>query len=223
MAIKNRGREGVRRRDVLALAEGLIGAVSLGACFSATSSHAAPITFTEAQCGDKSLTGRKILVAYASKYGSTGGVADAIGQTLCGKGATVDVRLMKNVHNLDAYQGVVLGAPVYMGKWLPEATDFVKQNAEALGRVPLACFVVCMLLHEPTPDNMAKALAYLDPVLKAVPPLKPVGVGAFAGALDYGKLSWATKKIMQSKAQPEGDFRDWKAIHAWAEASPFAR
>jgi len=213
MAIKNRGREGVRRRDVLALAEGLIGAVSLGACFSATPSHAAPITFTEAQCGDKSLANRKILVAYASKYGSTGGVA----------GATVDVRLMKNVRNLDAYQGVVLGAPVYMGKWLPEATDFVKQNAEALGRVPLACFVVCMLLHEPTPDNMAKALAYLDPVLKAAPPLKPVGVGAFAGALDYGKLSWATKKIMQSKAQPEGDFRDWKAIHAWAEASPLVR
>jgi menaquinone-dependent protoporphyrinogen oxidase len=50
-----------------------------------------------------------------------------------------------------------------------------------------------------------------------------VGVGAFAGALDYGNLSWATKKIMQSKAQPEGDFRDWKAIHAWAEASPLAK
>lgn len=223
MAIKNRGREGVRRRDVLALAEGLIGAVSLGACFSVTPSHAAPIAFTEAQCGDKSLADRKILVAYASKYGSTGGVADAIGQTLCGKGATVDVRLMKNVRNLDAYQGVVLGAPVYMGKWLPEATDFVKQNAEALGRVPLACFVVCMLLREPTPDNMAKALAYLDPVLKAAPPLKPVGVGAFAGALDYGKLSWAMKKVMQSMGQPEGDFRDWKAIHAWAETSTLVR
>lgn len=223
MAIKNRGREGVRRRDVLALAEGLIGAVSLGACFSVTPSHAAPIAFTEAQCGDKSLAGRKILVAYASKYGSTGGVADAIGQTLCGKGATVDVQLMKNVRNLDAYQGVVLGAPVYMGKWLPEAADFVKQNAEALGRVPLACFVVCMLLREPTPDNMAKALAYLDPVLKAAPPLTPVGVGAFAGALDYGKLSWAMKKVMQSMGQPEGDFRDWKAIHAWAEASTLVR
>ncbi len=40
--------------------------------------------------------GQKILVAYASKYGSTGGVADAIGKGLCSKGAAVDVLLMKN-------------------------------------------------------------------------------------------------------------------------------
>ena len=223
MAIKNRGREGVRRRDVLALTQGLIGAVSLGTCFSATPSHATPITFTEAQCGDQSLAGRKILVAYASKYGSTGGVADAIGQTLCGKGATVDVRLMKNVTDLSAYRGVVVGSPVYMGKWLPEAVDFMKGHAEELRRIPLACFVVCMALHEPTPENMAKALAYLDPVLKAMPDIKPVGLGAFAGALDYSQLSWATKQIMKSRGSPEGDFRDWKAIRAWAEASTLVR
>jgi len=30
------------------------------------------------------------------------------------------------------------------------------------------------------------------------------------------------KKVMQSMGQPEGDFRDWKAIQAWAEASPLA-
>lgn len=223
MTTKNTELTSINRRSFLGMTEALLAAVSLGTCFTATGSHAATVTFAEGQCGPRSLENRRILVAYASKYGSTGGVADAIGQALCGKGATVDVRLMKNVRNLDAYQGVVLGAPVYMGKWLPEATDFVKQNAEALGRVPLACFVVCMLLHEPTPDNMAKALAYLDPVLKAAPPLKPVSVGAFAGALDYGNLSWAMKKIMQSKAQPEGDFRDWKAIHAWAEASTLVR
>jgi len=223
MATQDQDPTTINRRHFLGMAEALWAAVSLGTGFTATASHAAAATFAEGQCGPRSLEGRRILVAYASKYGSTGGVADAMGQTLCGKGAAVDVRLMKNVRNLETYQGVVLGAPVYMGKWLPEAADFVQQHVEALGRVPLACFVVCMLLHEPTPDNMAKALAYLDPVLKAAPPLKPVGVGAFAGALDYGKLSWAMKKVMQSKAQPEGDFRDWKAIHAWAEASTLAR
>lgn len=223
MAAKDEEPVAVNRRHVLSMAEALVAALSLGFGFTATPSRAAAATFPEGQCGPRGLENRRILVAYASKYGSTGGVADAIGQTLCSKGATVDVRLIKNVRDLYAYQGVVLGAPVYMGKWLPEATDFMKQHAESLGRVPLACFLVCMVLHEPTPDNMAKALAYLEPVLKAVPQLTPVGVGAFAGALDYGKLSWATRKIMQSRSQPEGDFRDWKAIQAWAEASPLAR
>jgi menaquinone-dependent protoporphyrinogen oxidase len=44
-----------------------------------------------------------------------------------------------------------------------------------------------------------------------------VGIGAFAGAVDYDNLSWLYKKILQSKGTPEGDFRDWKAIRAWAD------
>jgi menaquinone-dependent protoporphyrinogen IX oxidase len=39
----------------------------------------------------------KILVCYASRAGSTGGVAEAIGKTLSESGASVDVRLMKDV------------------------------------------------------------------------------------------------------------------------------
>lgn len=223
MEIKDSEHLRVNRRDFLALAEGLIGAVCLGGCVGAGSSHAAPITFSETRCGGKSLTGKKLLVAYASKYGSTGGVADAIGQELCSKGATVDVLLMKNVVDLGSYQGVVVGSPIYMGEWLPEAVDVVKNNVEVLRRIPVAYFLVCMTLREPTQENRAKALAYLDPVLKAIPEINPVGIGAFAGALDYSNLSWPTKMIMKSKGEPQGDFRDWKAIRAWAEQSVFTK
>lgn len=223
METKNSEHSGVNRRDFLALAEGLISAMALGACLGAGTSHAAPVTFPEGQCGGQSLTGKKLLVTYASKYGSTGGIADAIGQALCSKGATADILLMKNVVDLSPYQGVIVGSPVYMGKWLPEAVDFVKQHVEALRPLPVAYFLACMTLREPTQENMATALAYLDPVLKTIPEIKPLGISAFAGALDYSKLSWLTKKIMKSKDSPEGDFRDWMAIRAWAEASVFAR
>jgi len=166
---------------------------------------------------------KKILVAYASKYGSTGGVADAIGKGLCNKGAAVDVLLMKNAVNLSSYQGVIVGSAIYMGKWLPEAVDFVKNNVEVLRQIPVAYFLVCMTLCKPTEENKAKVLAYLDPVLKAMVEIKPVGIGAFAGALDYNNLSWINKKILKSKGTPEGDFRDWKAIRTWAEESAFTK
>jgi menaquinone-dependent protoporphyrinogen oxidase len=195
-----------------------------GRTLSVGKANAAAVDFAESSCnarGDKA--GKKILVAYASKYGSTGGVADAIGKELCSKGAAVDVLLMKNGVNLSSYQGVIVGSPVYMGRWLPEAVDFVKKNSEVLRQVPVAYFLVCMTLLNPTEENRAKVLAYLDPVLKAVPEIKPAGIGAFVGALDYNNLSWLNKKIMKSKGAPEGDFRDWKAIRTWAEESAFAK
>jgi menaquinone-dependent protoporphyrinogen oxidase len=131
--------------------------------------------------------------------------------------------MMRNCVNLSSYQGIVVGSPVYMGKWLPEALDFVKKNSEVLRQVPVAYFLVCMTLLKPTEENRAKVFAYLDPVLKAIPEIKPAGIGAFLGALDYNNLSWLNKKIMKSKGAPEGDFRDWKAIRTWAEESAFAK
>jgi menaquinone-dependent protoporphyrinogen IX oxidase len=56
----------------------------------------------------------------------------------------------------------------------------------------------------------------MNPILNAVPEIKTIGIGTFAGALDYNKLSWPTKMIMKSKGAQEGDFRDWNAIRAWA-------
>ena len=211
------------RRDFLALAGGIISAMSLRAMCGAEFSQAAAIEFPEVKCGGKNRMDKRILVTYASKYGSTGGVAEAIGKGLCSKGAAADVLLTKNAVNLSSYQGVVVGSAIYMGKWLPDAVEFVKTNCEMLRRVPVAYFLVCMTLCKPTEENRVKVLAYLDPVLKAIPEIKPVGIGTFAGALDYSNLSWLNKKILKSKGTPEGDFRDWNAIRAWAEGSAFMK
>ena len=59
-------------------------------------------------------------------------------------------------------------------------------------------------------------LAYLDPLLKEVPQVKPVRIGTFAGALRYRNLSSLEKMLMKLIGAPEGDFRDWNAIRAWA-------
>jgi menaquinone-dependent protoporphyrinogen oxidase len=221
MGVNNSNLWRVSRRDFLAFSAGLITAMSLDGMSGAGVSHAAEIRFPEGRCGGK--MEKKVLVTYASKYGSTGGVADAIGKELCSKDAATDVALIKNASNISSYQGVVIGSAIYMGKWMSEAIDFVRENREILRQVPVAYFLVCMTLAQPTEKNRAEVLSYMDPILKAVPEINPVAIGTFAGALDYNNLSWLKKKILKSKGTPEGDFRDWNAIRTWAREPVYAK
>lgn len=208
------------RRDFLTLAAGLVAAMSLA---GAEISHAAAIEFPEGTCGAKKETEKKVLVAYASKYGSTGGVADAIGKELCTKELAADVRLIKHVSNISSYQAVVIGSPIYRGKWMPEAVDFLEDNGDVLRQVPVAYFLVCMNLAQPSAEKRAEVSAYMERVLKAAPQLQPVGFGTFAGALHYDNLSRFNRRILKSKGVPEGDFRDWNAIGAWARDPVWAK
>ena len=214
----------MERRRFLTLSAGLIAAIAFGGCRSTPGlAHAGETQFSEGRCeGDKNME-KRVLVTYASKCGSTGGVADAIGKELCGKGLAADVALIRNAGDLGSYQGVVVGSAIYMGKWMPEATDFVKKNRDILGRIPVAYFLVCITLAQPTEENRAKVLSYMEPIMKAVPEIRPLGIGTFAGALDYNKLSWLNKQILKAKGAPEGDFRDWNSIRTWAREPVYAR
>ncbi len=212
----------VTRREFMVngsmLIGGAVGGLALGNdLFFPKKARAGKVEFPESKCGGKGKMDKKILVAYASKYGSTAGVADAIGKELCDRGAAVDVCRLQNVGDLNEYRGVVVGSAIYRGKWLPEAMDFVERSRGVLRQVPVAYFLVCMTMRESTEENRRKVLAYLDPVLKAVPQVQPVKVGTFTGALNYSNLSSPIKVIMKLKGAQEGDFRDWTAIRNWAD------
>jgi menaquinone-dependent protoporphyrinogen oxidase len=107
---------------------------------------------------------------------------------------------------------VVVGSGIRVGKWLPEAVQFVERYQEALSRVPVAYFLVCLTLKDDTEENRREVAAYLDPVREMV---QPVDVGLFAGAMDYSKLPFIFRLMMKAMKSPEGDFRDWEAIRAW--------
>lgn len=207
----------ISRRRFLVLTGGTICSIALGCRLPRTRiDHVAAVEFPESSCGKKSNKSGKILVAYASRCGSTVGVAETIGQTLCDRGATVDVRLAKNITDMSPYRAVVVGSAIRKGKWLPEAVKFVKNHQEVLSQVPVAYFLVCMKIRNPTEKNYNKVLAYLEPVHRKIPQVQPVDIGLFAGALDYSCLSGLTRLIVKIKGEPEGDFRDWDAIRAWA-------
>jgi len=200
---------------------GAVGLMTMGCDFiNPQKAKAANVVFPESSCRTGKPARKKVLVAYSSYCGSTGGVAEAIGKSLCDCGAAADVRLIKNVNDLSSYEFLVIGSAVRSGSWWPEAIDFVVRNSESLCRIPVAYFLTCLALYRNSEATLRIAKGYMDPVLKAAPEVKPVDMGLFAGALDYSKLGFLYRTVMKSKMKkqsiPEGDFRDWEAIRSWA-------
>ncbi len=192
--------------------------ISLAACAFTCCGGAAlatlppQIDFVETQSAGGG-SAQKILIAYASKAGSTGDVAQAIGETLGAAGAAVDVLQVKHVKDIAAYTAVIVGSAIRMGQWLPEAVDFVKAHQAELRQRPVSFFLVSGTLKDNTPEAIQKVGAALDPV-RAV--LTPASIGMFAGKMDYSKLSFLDRTIAQAVGSVEGDWRNWDAIRAWA-------
>jgi menaquinone-dependent protoporphyrinogen oxidase len=166
-------------------------------------------------CGGTGTMQNKILVAYATKAGSTAEIAEFIGQTLCENGAVVDVRPVKEARSLEGYRAVIVGSAIRMGRWLPEAVKFVEVHKTELAHMPTAYFLVSLFLSEGTPEMRATVAAYLDPV-RAI--LEPSSIGLFPGKMDYSKLSWLDRQAAKMVKAPEGDHRDWQAIWDWTQA-----
>lgn len=207
---------GLSRRRFLVVSGGAALALLLRGGLAAASEGQAGQEFLETTCGQGPPAAPRVLIAYASRCGSTGDLAMAMAGELCGLGAAVDVRLVENIKDISPYQAVMVGSAIRRGRWLSEATAFVKTHQAALGRLPLAFFVACLTMRDDTPENRQKVLAYLEPLRKAAPGLNPLAVGLFAGALDFGKLSFMDKTVMEARGAAEGDYRDLPAVKAWA-------
>ncbi len=204
------------RREFMKITGLALGA-GAAACsgLTALAAYHPAIALPESTSGDANMT-KRILIAYASKCGSTGEAATEIGKTLAQNGAQVDVLPLKKVTGLPDYQAVFIGSAIRVTKWLPEAADFVRENRAILQRVPTIYFTVCMTLIEDTPANRAKAAGFVEPV-RAV--LSPAAEGYFAGRVDPERLSFIERMMLKSRSVPEGDFMDWDQIRDWAQST----
>lgn len=157
---------------------------------------------------------QKILVAYATRCGSTIGVAEAIADELKNKGLIVDLKAIKHGADLKGYSGVVLGSAIRMGSWVPEALKFIETHQVELTQIPTAIFSVHMNnLGEDDASHSARS-AYHDAVRKLV---KPVSEAWFEGAIDMAKMSFLDRMITKTMKAVEKDKRDWPLIRQWGQ------
>jgi len=161
----------------------------------------------------------KILVAYASRRGSTEEIARAIGRELEALGHPVEVAELKAICTLGGYRAVVIGAPVYMARIEKDVATFAARFGGELARVPVAAFAVGIAPVDPRVGSVEGILGQLG---AALGPIRPVAITMFAGRLDLARMSFLERTLTGAMKVLTGDFRDWEAIRAWARGLPAA-
>jgi menaquinone-dependent protoporphyrinogen oxidase len=159
----------------------------------------------------------KVLVAYASKYGSTRGIAERIAQRLQAPGQQADARPVQAVDDLGGYDAVVVGSAVFAGHWMAEATGFVRRHRAVLADRPTWLFSsgpigTMAAKHQPVaPKETGELVRAIDAREHRV------FFGAWDRAnADRAKLGFTERMV--ARWLPEGDFRDWATIEGWADS-----
>lgn len=158
-----------------------------------------------------------VLVAYATKFGSTREVADRVVARLLMAGAQAEALPAGEVKSLDGYDAVVFGGALYMFRLVSEGRRFLKRHRKVLTQLPLAVFALGPL--EDTESQYFDARGHLDKTLVKLEGVTPVEVVVFGGVLNPDKLKFPYSNP-GIKAMGASDLRDWTAIEAWADALP---
>lgn len=153
-----------------------------------------------------------ILVAYASKHGSTADIGAAIASGLNAMGHVVEARSFSAIKSLAPYDAAVLGSAVYMGSWLPDAGRFVERYAQELTQMPVWLFSSGPLGDPPVPVDEPAGVA---PLARKVHAREH---HVFAGRLIPSNLGLGERLATKVVKAPAGDYRNWAEVQEWAQS-----
>jgi menaquinone-dependent protoporphyrinogen oxidase len=154
-----------------------------------------------------------VLVAYATKYGSTREVAEAVTSVLVECGHDAVARPADEIRLLDGYSAVVLGTALYFFMWRGEAHRFLRRNRKALSAMPVALFGLGPI--EDTPEQFEGARAHLGKGLAKHAWLTPASTAVFGGRLDPAHLRFPDNNPAM-RAMGAVDLVDLDAVRTWA-------
>lgn len=157
-----------------------------------------------------------VLVVYATKSGCTAGIAERVGAGLGGLGITADVKPAQDRPDPSGYDAVIVGSGIRAGMWHAPVKQWLLTNAPALRDRPVALFTACLTMAT-DPGKSDEVRAYTDPLVTETG-IEPVDVGLFAGMNDPKAFSLPERLIMKAMKAPEGDFRDYESVDAWARS-----
>jgi menaquinone-dependent protoporphyrinogen oxidase len=163
----------------------------------------------------------KVLVAYASRYGATQGIAERIGEELTQAGVDAEVRAVRSVSGVDGYDAFVVGSALYMAHWEKDGLTFVRRNAAALAAKPVWLFSSGPVGTGSTDANGRDVRANAGPqeLAEITAATHPRDHHVFFGALTLSKLRGMHRALAKLPAARklfiEGDFRDWDEIASW--------
>jgi menaquinone-dependent protoporphyrinogen oxidase len=155
-----------------------------------------------------------VLVAYASKRGSTAEIAEAIADKLRESGLSVDCLAVEQVRTLDPYDAVVLGSAVYMKHWRGDARRFLHRHADELTHRPFWVFS-----SGPVGETGSAAdAAWVEParIMDRVEHLGAREHVVFGGRLPTEPKNPLERSLVARTPRQYRDRRDWREIRAWA-------
>ena len=163
----------------------------------------------------------KILIAYASRHGSTHEVAEFIGNKLQDRNHEVTVADADSIEQVSEYDAFVLGTGIYRGTWLPAMTTFIRKHQTEIGQKPVYGFMLCIRILEP--EGPAYVLEHYVPYY-ITDSLNMQDIKAFPGRLYVSEIDMSERWTLSLRyegnydvSEVNEDFRDWEIIENWTQ------
>jgi menaquinone-dependent protoporphyrinogen oxidase len=185
-----------------------------------TASVAVSAASFEKTCGSDNIGGKRVLVAYDSKHGSTATIAETVGDVLCENGFQVDIRLAVTVDEIAAYDAIVLGSPLYYSNFLPGALSFLERHRSILAGKKVAVFAVSTSVDKETGMvNQNVERLVVSSVLSKFPELQVIEpIGLMPGKYFFREIfPVEVINLKQTGLEEPGDLLNFDIVKAWAE------
>lgn len=172
----------------------------------------------DTSCGSDNISGKRVLVAYDSKHGSTADIAEKIGAVLCENGFRTDIRPALNVQDIATYDAIVIGSPMYYATFLPGALKFLERHRNILAVKKVAMFATSTSVDKETgmvDKNLLRLIS--SSVLNKFPEIKVLEpVGLMPGKFYFKEIfPVEVVNFKQTGYEEKGDLINYDFVRSW--------